>query len=136
MESVSKHLKVHSVPSVWLTKDFVFFFCFKTLSVFIHSVFSLTLSENRFTLRIQRILLFSLFLDTFRIQFEFQLNFKGFCCFPVSRHFPYLKDFASFAVSRHFPYSKDFSVQDGIVARIQLDTPHLLVQNRGNNKTP
>ena len=35
---------------------------------------------------------------------------KGFCNFPVSRHFPYPKDFAVFPVSRHFTYPKDFAV--------------------------
>ena len=54
--------------------------------------------EERFW--IKRILLFSLFLDIFRVQrillfpcFQTLFVFKGFCCFPVSRHFPYSRDF-------------------------------------------
>ena len=68
--NTSKHLKGCSVTRVrhffWHTKDFVIF-----------------LFPDSF--RIQRILPFSCFW-TLSV-------FKGFCPFPVSRHFPYSRDF-------------------------------------------
>ena len=80
----TKHLKGRSVPRVrhffWHTKDFVIF-----------------LFPDSF--RIQRILPFSCFW-TLSV-------FKGFCPFPVSRHFPYSRDFVvSLFPDTFFPYSK------------------------------
>ena len=88
--AISKHLKGRSVPRVshvfGSTKDFVIFMFLDTF-------------------RIQGILLFSLLQDTFRMAqqrilsfscFQTLSVFKGFCCFPVSGHFPYSRDFAVF----------------------------------------
>ena len=82
--NTSKHLKGRSVTRArhffWHTKDFVIF-----------------LFPDSF--RIQRILPFSCFW-TLSV-------FKGFCPFPVSRHFPYSRDFVvSLFPDTFFPYSK------------------------------
>ena len=83
-KQISKHLKGCSVPRVRHffadAKDFVIF-----------------LFPDSF--RIQRILPFSCFW-TLSV-------FKGFCPFPVSRHFPYSRDFVvSLFPDTFFPYSK------------------------------